>query len=981
MNFLKEMILHPITQNSVIFDTETTSLVTGAGILEATVFNIGDRKATEFIISPNYTRVIPALQQDITKLATDPFDVYEKQDVSSWRDVIIRQTFDYMDVDVNTVADPGKATIENLRWQNKFLLDAIREGRFPQITGGSDAGRLANRAGIDYTTIQTDITELGNTHLRQAMSGKTVWIANAPFESRMLGAQFAANDVVFKDILETRNPLNPNPFYVTGKEVMAARAGASITGDWRKVWEAYKTHTPKAGETAVRDILDVVKATLSYGKSLGYIRSPISFHGIGIDTTSKLYAKAFGIKDLIGLQEAHRSLEDAAIHEMFVLNKAAEIADILQEVDNNTPKGREYVRQAKNNKGPLSKILNVFSMQNQLQPELQKKAMLQRLGRAYEDFAIQGFTEQFTGGYKLKTVSQLTPSDAIVETKLAIPQRQRFTEMGHFLDWLETQDHIKHFSLDPRIEHQKMIDSITGQTKIARLAASKRYIEKAVSEIDIDIGAVKPTQRYLKQQVVNLGVLKKIRAPRVSNRMIQGIMTAGLGLAALTMANEGTQDTRQSVLSYNYEQYLAQMEGMPEDGIAGSMRSQTTDFGSPYRGPIISSQVLLEQDLLEEREKWLNRQYNIRYFEGGVSSVGSLFHFQNGYTFLEGGQPVPLGYRGTTGHNMLSVNLDDGWKVTAEDADTIVMRKKGLISAMSSFFGMGNEISIRLAGLDSPELSHGGRTYRGAQPYAEEAKAILQEKLKAGDLELVYSPGDVSYGRMMGVIYSGDKNLNYELIKEGAATHLPYGKTEDAIVNYKKMKNIEDMAYAQNRGLWATAWGDAFYGITEKTRQRPTLNTLANKAKIAENASYIEMVSAMEQARELGKLPANWDSILTGINQHYDPFRDDVSPGYFNTTATAYTNSLHLMKMETAAMLKNSGSNPNKNPIARSRSKLNNYLAIDSLSTTNSPHTRHKLGFVDSYPAQAYNRQENQVQMQNQVMSNLFMSHIGHHRM
>lgn len=997
--------MHPILKNSLIGDSEATSLRSGAGVLEFTLFDIESRTAEEWILKPNLVKLHDTLRQDPLKLATGPLEKYENVVVSSWKEAIAREQLDMLGLNVPEKELLSKAD-EVLSWNNSFLYKAIEEGRLPQITGAAvdNADRIAllSRFGVNFVPGRSPVSmeRLLADILPSKIEGKTLWFANAPYDSRILGAHAGALGLGegLKKTLESQNPNTPAPFYVTGKEVIAARTAANITGDWSQVWKAYKAHTPKAGETAVRDILDVVRATISYGKDLGYLKGDITFHGLGIDITSKMYAKAFGDTAILALPEAHRSLEDAAIHQHYVLTRAVDIADVLQNISENTQKGRQYISLAQQGAGPLTNILKVFKMQEGIQQNLHRKALIQRLGRAYENFFLEGEIVHNTGGYKIITQDQIDYSGNAVKVVMNYPDRRRHTSMANFLDWLSQQDDVKTFGLDVHAEYDAMIN-YARSTDIAEVEGVsrefigvKRYVDGARNLLDVDLSAVsmKPDIARLTTKI-DLPKMN-FKLPDISSRAMTRI---GGVAAAATMASlmwDAVGDVRRgreskSVLTYNYQMYLDQMEGMPETGIAGSTRSANTDFGSPYQGPVTSQQVLLNQELLEEREKWLSKEYHIRHFDpqAGLFGLGSVFRLSGGYTYFQDGQAVETGYRGLTGQNMMSLNLKDGWKITAEDADTIVLRRKGLLSSMSAFFGFDRSVSVRLAGIDSPELSHGGRTFGGSQPYADQAKQIIAEKIaRAEDLEIVYSATDTSYGRVMGALFTDGRNLNYELVKEGAATHLSYGKAQDAMINYKELADIERIAFEQKRGFWQNSYGQLFYQITEAAGHRPTLNTLANKAKIVENSSYMELVSALEQTRNLGTSPVNWDNVITGIASRYDPFSDNVKPSYYNAPASSYKNALWSMKSELSGMMRTSGSNQNKSQIENSRLGLNQALAIDSLGTTNSVFTRRKTVFNDTYGIDKINNRRTKLAMaenHNMTMQNIFNSQVNHHRM
>ncbi|MBX3745957.1 MAG: thermonuclease family protein [Verrucomicrobiae bacterium] len=97
------------------------------------------------------------------------------------------------------------------------------------------------------------------------------------------------------------------------------------------------------------------------------------------------------------------------------------------------------------------------------------------------------------------------------------------------------------------------------------------------------------------------------------------------------------------------------------------------------------------------------------------------------------------------------------------------------------------ETTIRLAGIDAPERR---------QPYSEQAKRALSEMVFGKDVRVVIQDTD-RYGRTVGVVYVGRKQVNLELVRMGLAWH------------YRQYSDDKDLARAEvearkaRRGLWA----------------------------------------------------------------------------------------------------------------------------------------------------------------------------------
>lgn len=70
-----------------------------------------------------------------------------------------------------------------------------------------------------------------------------------------------------------------------------------------------------------------------------------------------------------------------------------------------------------------------------------------------------------------------------------------------------------------------------------------------------------------------------------------------------------------------------------------------------------------------------------------------------------------------------------------------------------------NEIKVRLAGIDAPEFS---------QDFGTKSKEVLSEKV-FGKKVTLESHGEDDYGRTIGTLKIGDRNINREMVAEGWA--------------------------------------------------------------------------------------------------------------------------------------------------------------------------------------------------------------------
>jgi len=206
-------------------------------------------------------------------------------------------------------------------------------------------------------------------------------------------------------------------------------------------------------------------------------------------------------------------------------------------------------------------------------------------------------------------------------------------------------------------------------------------------------------------------------------------------------------------------------------GIGARMRKHY-GFGSPWQGMRIFAEDILQEGL-EQYSRHIARSHTLKDpFEG-----------------------LNMGFQGS---DIQDSTITD---YSVEDADTVNVTLRG-----------GREMTVRLAGIDAPEIEHENQPGRiwPNQPYGQEAKAKLEQILaRQEQLRLAYNPdGSSSYGRTAGVLLGDNNtNINLQLVEAGAAASLPFGKRKDQIVNATDFNRAEQEALAAQRGMWnEEAW-------------------------------------------------------------------------------------------------------------------------------------------------------------------------------
>lgn len=138
------------------------------------------------------------------------------------------------------------------------------------------------------------------------------------------------------------------------------------------------------------------------------------------------------------------------------------------------------------------------------------------------------------------------------------------------------------------------------------------------------------------------------------------------------------------------------------------------------------------------------------------------------------------------------------------DGDTFEAREAG-----------AETVRVRLAQIDAPE---------GDQPYGERAKENLR-RLIGGRTVVITQTATDRYGRVVAEVWVGDRNVNRQMIVEGAAW--AYGRylTDNSLLA------AEERARSEARGLWAQS--DAVSPQEWRRGARPSRPLVASLAASA----------------------------------------------------------------------------------------------------------------------------------------------------
>jgi len=136
---------------------------------------------------------------------------------------------------------------------------------------------------------------------------------------------------------------------------------------------------------------------------------------------------------------------------------------------------------------------------------------------------------------------------------------------------------------------------------------------------------------------------------------------------------------------------------------------------------------------------------------------------------------------------VVSSSFADSLKVSrVTDGDTITVRDGRI------------EKTIRLVGIDAPEISHKKR--EPSQPFAQTATKYLAGLVLNKTVE-IKEFGQDRYGRTLGVVFLSGKNVNLEMVKVGYAE--VYRGTPAAGFDSAPYWKAEEEARAAKKGMWS----------------------------------------------------------------------------------------------------------------------------------------------------------------------------------
>lgn len=280
-------------------------------------------------------------------------------------------------------------------------------------------------------------------------------------------------------------------------------------------------------------------------------------------------------------------------------------------------------------------------------------------------------------------------------------------------------------------------------------------------------------------------------------------------------------------------------------GLGAMMLRSNSEFGSGYRGmtdlPTSLMGVGIDPRILAFRRDVLNDPGEKAALEARLKDIQASAK-ENMGSFNESDyiQSDLTGIQGLVNtQNLREVNLSD-FKLTVEDADTLILNRKGIRGIFS------DPITVRSSGIDAPETAgHSDdpmeevRIWQ-SQPMGEESTEKLRQLIdEQKDLRLIVDAKNQTYGRSLGIL-SGDngRNLNLEQVARGDVAALPFGKSSSDIIDRNLVDVAQRKAQAHKEGIWGLSRYQAIAKATEQIGQPITYNSFTEINRLGKNLSF-----------------------------------------------------------------------------------------------------------------------------------------------
>jgi len=384
-------------------------------------------------------------------------------------------------------------------------------------------------------------------------------------------------------------------------------------------------------------------------------------------------------------------------------------------------------------------------------------------------------------------------------------------------------------------------DIITQGARVADYGISPAEIVKRAT------GQLSPYHQGLLKELDSTNVFGKIIKSKSSKIAFMGAGVLGLG-AVLYNQFSAKDD------NYNT------IEGL-RHGWFGESRKYLTDFGSGYIDKITSFGEILEDP---EKKAFIKADIQRRQSVMAPAEISS-----SELMIIQGQEALQAINRKRK--QLREVKLQE-YQVMVDDADTILLNRKN-----------GEQVQVRLAGIDAPEVSHGedplgpyrvGQEQPGGRFASKRLKDIISD---SNNLRLVIDPSQKTYGRYLGVLFNENENINLKMVQEGTVSSLEFGSIHKDAVNRSVFMSEGSKAEREGVGIWGMNFFKEWRAFSAGAGRDITFNSFTDMMRLARNES-LTLAGAEMWDEELNEEKAH----KLGLQYRYgNTFKGEVKKGKF----------------------------------------------------------------------------------------------------
>lgn len=801
-----------VLKGAIVMDLETAGIGPRQPILEAAIKDIATGGETTYYIAP--TRIVNGRMTPMT----DESQLNKIAQPWSAERMKTGQQFDYVNDYFNAVKSQKNRTL----LKSQGYLD------------------ISTRTGTKrFRTMENFFTQFSSD-----IKGKpSLLAANLQFESKQMGYWFQhLPEQQQKSIREMFHSYSPKSkrFLFSDIDIGAVKSVAFQRKDaqgWIDVAEKYWNLKSVSG-IVTGDIQDPLRGMLARAKKAGVVSTSDFFTGIAMNTTGM----SMGLLRATG--EAHTALADTEL-QVDVLKRAYGIDKNIASLEQ---KGlTSFLSNIRGLvSGDLLRSTQTVQRIESIQPMVKEMRLKQQLAHLELERRLAKFGPESIGGeldpFKISSTTRSIDIETVVKDVGTVDQRIH----------IPSEVPLRN---SPNIE--KAIGQYVNDMPKTLLQGGYPDLEKRIPSLIEEYKSLpvnqlwelyQPTTDPEKAAAISRSLYETISGAKVWNKLdvakaslkAHPVGYGGLAIAGLVVGNailgaiSGKDDTYNTI------------EGLKHGGLASQYR-QSYAFGSGWLGldsmidlgpqydPNVYSNIA---ELRRNRSSLEERTQSSKDASGQEAKA----QFTTG-DFLSSNLSQSVVGINKNNRNVQEIDLSR-FSVDVEDADTLVLNRKGISSLWSK------PLTVRLAGIDAPEITHPGQEANPLktgqeQPGGRRSKQVLESIIASSNkLQLLVDPTNTTYGRSLGVLVADDVNVNLAMVAKGMVSSLEYGPRSKDITDRDVFRMFGAKAESTRQGIWQLPFYRAIRQYNAGAGRDITFNSLTDVVRMAEDPTIEALYTA-----------------------------------------------------------------------------------------------------------------------------------------